>query len=166
MFISENMKDGNIRKQWGTTTANPFYISGWLNCLFTNVMEHESYSFSSGACVFCYWWWFYVLDGWIETETEDREKEGWWRWKEDMRGEREVEGLTAGADVALVAVEEAVSDPDVRPRGRVAQLSLTHPTLEREAHTGRRFVSGNSPFSACMLCVFTVATGNRRLATG
>ncbi len=34
--------------------------------------------------------------------------------------EREVEGLTAGADVALVAVEEAVSDPDVRPRGRVA----------------------------------------------
>lgn len=30
------------------------------------------------------------------------------------------EGLTAGADVALVAVEEAVSDPDVRPRGRVA----------------------------------------------
>lgn len=26
----------------------------------------------------------------------------------------------AGADVALMAVEEAVSDPDVRPRGRVA----------------------------------------------
>lgn len=26
----------------------------------------------------------------------------------------------AGADVALVAVEEAVSDPHVRPRGRVA----------------------------------------------
>lgn len=31
-----------------------------------------------------------------------------------------VDGLTAGADVALVAVEEAVSDPDVRPRSRVA----------------------------------------------
>lgn len=35
-------------------------------------------------------------------------------------GRHEVGGLTAGADVALVAVEEAVSDPDVRPRGRVA----------------------------------------------
>lgn len=40
--------------------------------------------------------------------------------------------LTAGADVALVAVEEAVSDPHVCARGRVAQLSLTHPTLQRE----------------------------------
>lgn len=38
--------------------------------------------------------------------------------------------LTAGTDVALVAVEEAVSDPDVRPCGCVAQLSFTHPTLK------------------------------------
>lgn len=28
--------------------------------------------------------------------------------------------LTAGADVALVAVEEAVSDPNICPSGRVA----------------------------------------------
>lgn len=30
------------------------------------------------------------------------------------------EVLTAGADVALVAVEETVSNPDVRPCGRVS----------------------------------------------
>lgn len=28
--------------------------------------------------------------------------------------------LTAGADVALMAVKEAVSDPDIRPSGSVA----------------------------------------------
>lgn len=39
--------------------------------------------------------------------------------------------LTARADVALVAVEETVPDPHVRPRGRVAQLPLAHPTLWR-----------------------------------
>lgn len=39
--------------------------------------------------------------------------------------------LTARADVALVAVEEAVPDPHVRPRGGVAQLPLAHPTLWR-----------------------------------
>lgn len=38
--------------------------------------------------------------------------------------------LTARADVALVTVQQAVPDPHVRPRGGVAQLSLTHPTLE------------------------------------
>lgn len=32
----------------------------------------------------------------------------------------EVKGLTAGADVALVAVEEAVPNSDVCPRSRVA----------------------------------------------
>lgn len=37
-----------------------------------------------------------------------------------MGCERGVGVLTAGADVALVAVEEAVSNSDVRPCGRVA----------------------------------------------
>lgn len=36
----------------------------------------------------------------------------------------------ARADVALVTVQQAVPDPHVRPRGGVAQLSLTHPTLK------------------------------------
>lgn len=53
-------------------------------------------------------------------ETQKREKE---------------ETPTAGADVALVAVEEAVSDPDVCPSRRVTQLSLTHPTLKRLTQT-------------------------------
>lgn len=55
-------------------------------------------------------------------ETQDRKKWGWDQKERDGRKtwERGVEGLTAGADVALVAVEEAISDPDVCPRGRVA----------------------------------------------
>lgn len=58
------------------------------------------------------------MDGNIAVETE----RGWDKTEGDGRKnwEGEAEGLTAGADVALVAVEEAVSDPDVRPRGRVA----------------------------------------------
>lgn len=39
------------------------------------------------------------------------------RWEGGGRG---AELLTAGADVALVAVEEAVPDPDVRAGGGVA----------------------------------------------
>lgn len=45
------------------------------------------------------------------------------------------ERLTAGADVALVAVEKAVPDPDICPSRGVAQLSLTHPTLKRLTQT-------------------------------
>lgn len=41
------------------------------------------------------------------------------RWR-TVWGRDKGEGLTAGAGVARVAVEEAVSDPDVRPRGRVS----------------------------------------------
>lgn len=68
--------------------------------------------------------------------------------RHERRERVEVEGLTAGADVALVAVEEAVSDPDVRPRGRVAQLSLTHSTLEREGGNRQRCVSLNQSKSS------------------
>lgn len=45
------------------------------------------------------------------------------------------ERLTAGADVALVAVEKAVPDPNICPSRGVAQLSLTHPTLKRLTQT-------------------------------
>lgn len=60
---------------------------------------------------------FGQMDGNISREREREMQDR--AWVKDT-GESEGEGLTAGADVALVAVEETVSDPDVRPRGRVA----------------------------------------------
>lgn len=45
--------------------------------------------------------------------------------------DEEAATLTARADVALVAVEETVPDPHVRPRGGVAQLPLADPALRR-----------------------------------
>lgn len=57
------------------------------------------------------------MNGWKHVQSETERKEG-----ETERDGRKtgVEALTAGADVALVAVEEAISDPDVCPCGRVA----------------------------------------------
>lgn len=107
IYSSWNMKYG---RHYGTITPQPFYnIREWLNSL------HD-------VTALCFWWlcfWWRLICwqkltfiiqlcfGWMETLS--------WRQQTERGG-----GLTAGADVALVAVEEAVSDPDVRPRGRVA----------------------------------------------
>lgn len=52
--------------------------------------------------------------GHLKRQMTDEQRR---RWEGRGRG---AELLTAGADVALVAVEEAVPDPDIRARGGVA----------------------------------------------
>lgn len=42
--------------------------------------------------------------------------------------------LTPGSDVAIVAVQEAISDPDIRATRCISQLALANPTLSGEEH--------------------------------